>query len=174
MDILLFEVMNVGNRKKQNEQSLSFHSTVALIGFFGGLIWSILGYLAFYFNFTRVGPALALMPWALGDWKNGWLGQLVGIGVIAVLSIAAAFLYRLVFAKINKTWPGLLFGLVLWLMVFGLFNPMFPGLKPLTQLDLNTIITNICLYLLYGLFIGYSVSYEYHERTEHEGEAIQS
>ncbi|MDQ0256268.1 hypothetical protein J2S74_003686 [Evansella vedderi] len=160
--------------QNQKETALSFNATVALIGFFGGLIWSIIGYIAFYFNFTRVGPALALMPWALGDWKNGWLGQLVGIGLIAIISIGAAFLYRLIFAKINHTWPGLLFGAGLWMGVFWLFNPMFPGLKPLTQLDLNTIITNLCLYLLYGLFIGYSVSYEYHERTMHEGEAIQS
>ncbi|SDY55903.1 Conserved membrane protein YqhR [Evansella caseinilytica] len=158
----------------KKESSMSFNATVALIGFFGGLIWSFVGYIAFYLNFTRVGPALALMPWALGDWKNGWLGQLVGMLFIAVVSIGAAFLYRLIFAKINQPWPGMLYGLILWLIIFGLFRPMFPGLKPLTALDANTIITNICLYIVYGLFIGYSISYEYHERTVHEGEAIQS
>ncbi|MBU9712218.1 hypothetical protein KS419_10735 [Bacillus tamaricis] len=153
---------------------MTFNSTVALIGVFGGLIWSLVGYLAFYLNFTRVGPALALMPWALGEWKHGWLGQLIGIVFISLVSIGAAFIYRLIFAKINKTWPGMLFGLVLWILIFGLFNPMFPELKPLTQLDLNTIITNICLYLIYGLFIGYSISYEYQERNTQDGEAIQS
>ncbi|WP_328588704.1 MULTISPECIES: YqhR family membrane protein [Bacillaceae] len=160
--------------QQKQEETMSFNSTVALIGFFGGLIWSVLGYIAFYLNFTRVGPALALMPWALGDWKNGWMGQLVGIGFIAVVSIAVAFIYRMIFAKVNKPWPGIIYGLVLWILIFGLFNPMFPGLKPLTQLDLNTIITNICLYVVYGLFIGYSISYEYNERQVQEGEAIQS
>src|SRR5690554_944002 len=114
------------------------------------------------------------MPWALGDWKNGWMGHLVGIGFISIVSIAAAFLYRLIFAKIYKIWPGLLFGLILWFAIFWLFNPMFPGLKPFQQLDLNTLITTGCLYLLWGLFIGYSISYEYHERTVYEGESIQS
>ncbi|MDG5788706.1 YqhR family membrane protein [Evansella sp. AB-P1] len=160
--------------QSQQESSTTFNGTVALIGLFGGLFWSVIGYVAFYLNFARVGPALALMPWALGDWKNGWLGQLVGILFIAVVSIPVAFLYRMIFAKINKPWPGLLFGLSLWVVIFWVFNPMFPGLKSLQQLDLNTIITTICLYLVYGLFIGYSISYEYHERTAHESEAIQS
>lgn len=168
----------MGNRERnsqsQYEQSLSFNSTIAIIGFFGGLIWSLVGYFAFYLNFTRVGPALVLMPWAFGDWKNGWLGHIVGIVFISILSIAAAFLYRLIFVKINKLWPGILFGFLVWLVIFGLLNPMFPGLKPLSALDANTIITTCCLYIVWGVFIGYSISYEYHERTVHEGESIQS
>ncbi|UCZ54593.1 YqhR family membrane protein [Bacillus shivajii] len=165
---------NTQKEQQKQEASVSFHATVALIGVFGGLFWSLIGYVAFYLNFSRVGPALALMPWALGDWKNGWLGHLVGIAVISLLSIGVAFLYRLVFAKVNHWWPGLIFGFLLWVVVFGLLNPLFPGLKPLTALDLNTIVTNLCLYIVYGIFIGYSISYEYHERTVHEGEAIQS
>nr|WP_096188457.1 YqhR family membrane protein [Evansella halocellulosilytica] len=160
--------------QQKNELTISFHATVALIGLFGGFIWSVIGYISFYLNFTRVGPALALMPWALGDWKNGWLGQLIGIVFISLLSIAVAFLYRMIFAKVNHWWPGVVFGFVLWAVVFGVLQPIFPGLKPLPSLDLNTIITNICLYVVYGLFIGYSISYEYHERTVHEGESIQS
>ncbi|MBM7097299.1 hypothetical protein JSY36_16320 [Bacillus sp. H-16] len=168
------EDKNNQKEQEQKEQSNSFHGMVAMIGFFGGVFWSIIGYLSFTLNFIRVGPALILMPWALPDWKNGWLGQLVGIIAIGVVSIGVAFIYRLILAKINKLWPGAVFGFVLWALVFGLFNPMFPGLKPLTQLDINTIITSLCLYILYGAFIGYSVAYEYHERTVHEGESIQS
>ncbi|WP_096434700.1 YqhR family membrane protein [Alteribacter populi] len=159
--------------QSKSEQSMSFSSSVAATGFFGGLFWSFIGYLTFVFNFSRIGPALVLMPWALPDWKNGWLGQVVGILAIGVLSIGIAFLYRLIFVKINKLWPGVVFGFLLWTLVFGLFNPMFPGLKPLQQMDINTKVTTLCLYILYGAFIGYSVSYEYHERTTHEGESIQ-
>ncbi len=149
-------------QSKQNDQ-ISFNATVASIGFFGGLIWSLVGYLAFFFNFIRVGPALVLMPWALGDWKNGYVGQLVGIIVIALLSIVVAFLYRILLAKFNSIWPGLSFGIALWFIVFYFLNPIFPGLKPLAKLDLNTIITSLCLYILYGVFIGYSISYEFNE-----------
>ncbi|WP_034741837.1 YqhR family membrane protein [Halalkalibacter wakoensis] len=152
-------------RNKQEEQ-MSFAAKVALIGLFGGLIWSLIGYFAFYFHFIRVGPALALMPFVLGDWKDTYIGQLVGVAVISVLSIGVAFLYKLVLQKINKLWAGIGFGLVLWVLVFYVLNPIFPGLKSVTNLDLNSIITSICLYVLYGAFIGYSISYEYAERQE--------
>lgn len=149
--------------QNKHGKQMSFNGTVASIGFFGGLIWSIIGYLAFFFNFIRVGPALVLMPWALGDWKNGYIGQLVGIAVISLLSIVVAFLYRFLLAKFNSIWPGLAFGVLLWFIVFYLLNPIFPGLKPLAELDINTVITSVCLYILYGVFIGYSISYEYYE-----------
>lgn len=157
----------MGNlEQNKREQPISFNATVASIGFFGGLIWSIVGYLAFFFNFIRVGPALVLMPWALGDWKNGYIGQLVGIVVIALLSIAVAFLYRFLLARFNSIWPGLFYGIALWLLVFYILNPIFPGLKSVPKLDLNTIITSICIYILYGVFIGYSISYEFNEQQK--------
>lgn len=155
----------MGNlEQNKHEQPESFNATVVSIGFFGGLIWGIVGYLAFFFNFIRVGPALVLMPWALGDWKNGFIGHMIGIIVISILSIAVAFIYRYILARFNGIWPGFVYGLLLWLVVFYILNPIFPSLKPLANLDLNTIVTGICLYILYGVFIGYSISYEYSEQ----------
>ncbi|MFC0561631.1 YqhR family membrane protein [Halalkalibacter alkalisediminis] len=162
MEVVILEKEHMA-RNRQEEQ-MSYPIKVALIGFFGGLIWSLIGYFTFYFHFIRVGPALALMPFALGDWKDTYIGQLVGVAVISVLSIGVAFLYRLILQKINKIWVGIGFGLVLWLLVFYVLNPIFPGLKSVQNLDLNTIITSICLYVLYGTFIGYSISYEYAEQ----------
>ncbi|MDV2685131.1 YqhR family membrane protein [Alkalihalophilus lindianensis] len=149
------------------EQQMSFPTKVVLIGFFGGLIWSLVGYFAFYFNFIRVGPALVFMPWAFGGWKETHLGQWLGVLVIAILSIGVAFLYKAILQKVLSVWAGLGFGLILWGLVFYVLNPFFPGLKSVQNLDSNTIVTSICLYLLYGVFIGYSVSYEYAE--QHHG-----
>ncbi|ARK31411.1 YqhR family membrane protein [Halalkalibacter krulwichiae] len=149
---------------EKEQAQLRYPTKVALIGLFGGLIWSLIGYLTFYFHFIRVGPALALMPFALGDWKDTYIGQLVGVVVISILSIGVAFLYRFTLQKINKVWVGIGFGFVLWLLVFYVLNPLFPGLKSVQNLDINTIITSMCLYVLYGTFIGYSISYEYAEQ----------
>jgi hypothetical protein len=163
------EVILVENKQQhRHEEQMSFVAKVALIGLFGGIIWSLVGYFAFYFNFIRVGPALALMPFVVGDWKDTYIGQLVGVAVIAVLSIGLAFLYKLLLQKIYKLWVGIGFGLVLWLLVFYVLNPFFPGLKSVQNLDKNTIITSICLYVLYGAFIGYSISYEYAERNQND------
>ncbi|MCK0472568.1 YqhR family membrane protein [Halalkalibacter sp. APA_J-10(15)] len=152
--------------KQTMEQQMSFAAKVAVIGFFGGLIWSLVGYFAFYFKFIRVGPALALMPFVLGEWKDTYIGQLVGIGLISVLSIGIAFLYKLLLQKVNSMWAGVVYGLVLWVSVFFLLNPIFPGLKSVQNLDFNTIITSVCLYVLYGTFIGYSISFQYAEERQ--------
>jgi hypothetical protein len=50
---------NILEQNKQEPQS-SFLGRVAGIGFFGGLIWSAFGFIAYYLNFTKVGPALVL------------------------------------------------------------------------------------------------------------------
>lgn len=147
---------------------MSYNAKVATIGFVGGLFWGVIGYIAFFFNFIAVGPALVLMPWALGEWKNGNIGQIVGIVIIGLLSILVAFLYKVLLQKVNNMWAGVIFGFILWLIVFYLLNPIFPGLKSVPNLDKNTIITSISLYILYGLFIGYSISFEYAEMQRRE------
>ncbi|SER49455.1 YqhR family membrane protein [Salipaludibacillus aurantiacus] len=151
----------------------SFNSSVAVTGFAGGIIWSVIGYIAYFFNFISFGPAIVLMPWALGEWKTGPLGQWIGVVIIGVLSIGLAFLYRLLFAKINKFWPGLLFGGALWLLVFFIMNPLFKGINFIPVLDFNTLVTSFSLYLIYGLFIGYSISFDYYERSRQNEATVQ-
>lgn len=146
--------------QNQQEEPMSHVSRVVMIGLFGGLFWSLLGYIAYIFNFTEMGPALILEPWIDAEWKNSPLGNFIGIAIISLASILIALLYNAMFSKFDKLWIGITFGLALWGLVFYLLNPIFPNLKPVTELDPNTIITTICLYILYGVFIGYSISYD--------------
>ncbi|WP_137788921.1 YqhR family membrane protein [Bacillus sp. E(2018)] len=150
-------------QNKQESQS-SFMSRVVGVGFFGGLIWACFGFIAYYLNFSKVGPALVLAPWALGKWKTEWIGQLISILIIALLSILVAIGYRYAFAKIKSMWAGILFGVALWGIVFFLLHPIFPGLEPMNTIGKNTITTTLCIYILYGVFVGYSISFEYSER----------
>ncbi|WP_175487406.1 YqhR family membrane protein [Alteribacillus persepolensis] len=144
------------------EKDWSYHQKVASIGFFGGLFWSCVSYALHYLNFTKYGPAMAMLPWALPEWKNTYLGHLAGIVFIALLSIAVAFLYRFLFQKFYSIWPGIGFGAGLWILVFYLLQPLFPGVGPVNSLDTNTVVTTLCLFVLYGVFIGYSIGYEHH------------
>ncbi|GGB50816.1 YqhR family membrane protein [Fictibacillus barbaricus] len=148
---------------KQETQS-SFMSRVAGVGFFGGLIWAAFGFIAYYLNFSKVGPALVLAPWALGKWKSQWIGQLISILIIALLSILVAIAYRYAFAKIKSMLAGIFYGVALWAIVFFLLHPIFPGLEPMNTIGKNTITTTLCIYILYGVFVGYSISFEYNER----------
>lgn len=161
------EVIVMDNQRfeqNQTEKPMRYNTKVILIGFFGGLIWSLVALFGFFFNFMHFGPALILMPWALGDWKTTYTGQAVGVAVIAVVSILVAFIYKWLFQKVNTMWAGVGFGALLWVIVFYICNPFIPGLKSVQNLDLNSIITSFCLFILYGLFIGYSVSYEYQQQ----------
>ncbi|MFB5662013.1 YqhR family membrane protein [Alteribacillus sp. HJP-4] len=141
----------------------SYTQKVAGIGFFGGLFVSILSYVAHFFHFTKVGPAIAMDPWALAEWKSTYLGHIAGILFISIISLGLTLLVRAALQEIESIWPGLCFGLILWLIVFYLLHPVFPNLPPVERLGSATITTTICLFVLYGIFIGYSISYEYNE-----------
>ncbi|HEU5141170.1 MAG TPA: YqhR family membrane protein [Bacillales bacterium] len=157
------------NIKQDNKQKpISFTSKCMLIGFWGGLICGVIGYIAYLMNFTVFGPALVLKPWALGEWKHELLGQIVGIFAIALLSILTSLIYKVILERWYTMWVGVIYGVVLWFVVFYLLNPIFPDMKSIADFDKNTLVTTICIYILYGLFIGYSVSFEYHELNQPE------
>ncbi|WP_071395724.1 YqhR family membrane protein [Bacillus tuaregi] len=151
------------SREEMKEKPMSFMTLVVLTGLIGGIIFACLGYLAYIFSFTEIPPRVILEPWALGDWKKGWLGTVIAIILIGVLSIVAALLYYATLRKFNNIWVGIAYGIVLFLLVFFVLNPIFPGIRPINKIDLNTIITSICLYSLFGLFVGYTISYEENE-----------
>ncbi|SFA44935.1 Conserved membrane protein YqhR [Parageobacillus thermantarcticus] len=149
--------------QNKRERPMSLLMKVMIIGFIGGVFWSLLGYLAYFFHFTEISPNMILLPWVAGDWKYGKLGNYIAIFLIGLLSILVALIYYVVLRQIKGMWAGVLYGFVLWLAVFYGLNPLFPNLEAVAQLERNTIITTLCLYVLYGVFIGYSISFETQE-----------
>ncbi|RSL34551.1 hypothetical protein D7Z54_05260 [Salibacterium salarium] len=145
-----------------------YNQKVAIIGFFGGLIWSCVGYAAFSLNFTKMGPAMAMLPWALPQWKETYLGHLVGIFFLSLLSVVVAFIYRLLLQKWESIWLGIGFGVFLWFVVYYLLHPLFPGKEPITSMNFSNLSTTICLFVIYGVFISYSIAYEYNEMQRNE------
>ncbi|MEH7237030.1 YqhR family membrane protein [Bacillus sp. JJ1562] len=157
------EKKNPELEQNKKDREMSIIGKVVVIGLFGGIFWSLLSYFTYVFHFTELSPNLILKPWILGDWKNRVLGQFIGIFVIGIISIGVAFIYYALLKKLKSIWVGVGFGIVLWLIVFYLFNPIFPDIKTVAELDRNTVITTICFYILYGVFIGYSISFEQNE-----------
>ncbi|APH04438.1 YqhR family membrane protein [Bacillus weihaiensis] len=152
-------------RLEQNkkEEPVSAMGKAISIGFIGGLFWSSLAYLAYILNFTEVGPNLILQPFALGDWKEGVLGQVISIVLIGIVSIGVALTYYAILKKFNSMLIGIGFGIALWSLVFLLLQPIFPTLSTVYELSRGTIVTTICFYILYGVFVGYSISFDYNE-----------
>lgn len=158
---------------EQNKQEHQFTSNgrTAIIGLVGGVFWSLIGYLTYILNFTKYGPSLILQPWDLGTWKMGTSGQIWGIVAIGIVSILIAFIYKAALGRVKNMWISVGFGLALWVVVFYIIQPFIPGLEPVNELGKNTISTTLSLYTLYGLFVGYSISFdlftaEYNERQD--------
>lgn len=76
--------------QNKREQPASFIGRVVTTGFIGGILWSALGELAYLFKFSEVTPNMVLQPIAVGEWKNGFLGTVISILLIGVISIGAA------------------------------------------------------------------------------------
>lgn len=160
--------------QNQHEKPMSFIGMVVLTGLIGGILWGAIGFVGYYFNFTEIRPNVILEPWALGDWKDGRIGTVFSILMIGAVSIIPALIYYALLRKFRKIYVGILYGIVLFLFVFFVLNPIFPSMDPLGELKRDTIITSICLYILFGTFVGYSISYEEEEQQirskQQEGE----
>lgn len=149
---------------------MSLPAMVFWTGLFGGVFWGTIGFFASYFNLTEIRPNIILEPWMLGNWKYGWKGTILSILIMGVLSVGAAYLYYALLKKLKSMWIGLGYGIILFLIVFVVLNPLFPGMKPIFDLSRDTILSSICLYILYGIFVGYSISYEYQNQEVQKNE----
>ncbi|MGR3764988.1 YqhR family membrane protein [Rossellomorea sp. NS-SX7] len=163
--------------QNKSEKPMSFIGMVVVTGFIGGLLWSAIAYLSYYFSFTKIEPNIIFEPWAVGDWKDRWIGIALSILAYGIISIGAALVYYGVLRKFKSIWVGAGYGIVLFLTVFLLLKPLFPSMKSLTAIDYHTLITTVCIYILYGVFIGYSISYEenelrHQEQKEKTGEVV--
>ncbi|MBE6185097.1 YqhR family membrane protein [Heyndrickxia ginsengihumi] len=148
------------DKLKQQEHTLSFMQMVIITGFVGGVFWSAIAYCFHFLNFTSIEPNIILEPFTVGKWRTIWIGKIISIIAYGVISIGIAVIYYVVLKKFKSMWIGAIYGLALFAIVFFILNPIFPSMKPFWKLDLNTIITSCCIYILYGVFIGYSISFE--------------
>lgn len=145
-------------------QGASIFGKIALIGFIGGIIWSALLVVLYYFNFSEVAPkSILLRPWIQTMWSDGWQGHLLSIFLSGVISLFPTFIYYITLKKVYSMWVGIVYGIVLWGIIFFILQPFIPLTKSISVLNTETIVTTICVLGLYGLFIGYSIAFDYHD-----------
>lgn len=152
-------------KPSQKHEFIKSLGRAAVTGLFGGLFWSAAGLVCHLLNFSTVGPSLLFAPLSFWSWRNNMSGQLIAVAVIGVLSVIIALIYLLALSKLKSIWIAIGFGLMLWGFVFFLLQPFLKGLPKLTMLGWNTLTTTLCLYALYGLFIGYSISFDIEENS---------
>ncbi|SEQ20033.1 Uncharacterized membrane protein YagU, involved in acid resistance, DUF1440 family [Virgibacillus subterraneus] len=165
--------MKEGKNLEQNKQErpMSLMSRSLITGFVGGLIASSFGAIMYYLSFSEVAPKSYLIrSWITADWTDGWLGNMLSILMVGVLSLLTAFIYYGIFKKIDSLWMGVGYGIILWVIVFYIVQPIFPNIPNLMDLNRYTIVSTLCLFILYGTFIGYSISYDYADTIRKEEE----
>lgn len=133
-----------------------------LTGLIGGMFWGTVWLVIYYLKFTEITPkSFIIRSWTTADWTNGWLGNGLSIIIMGLASIIIALIYHVILKRINSLWIGVLYGIILWFSFSYVVQPLFPNVKQVMDLKKETIVSMICLFSLYGTFIGYSISYDY-------------
>ena len=159
-------VMCMSNRPKQ-VNGVVYHESILrdvfVIGVYGGFLWCAVGLVAAFFHFMDVSPKFIFTSWSDAAWIHTWLGAVVTLIIYSIVSIVFAYLYYALFRKVNHISAGIVYGALLWLIFILILQPIFPDLPSFSKMTADTGITSICLFILYGVFVGYSISYEYGE-----------
>jgi uncharacterized membrane protein YagU involved in acid resistance len=158
----------VDNNKNNNPPPTNPLLFSLKIGFFAGFVWGLVRWLATGLNFTKVTQAFLLDPFVKRKLLDSFYWQLAGWVSFIVMSIIAAFIYVVVLGKLKGPWPGVWMGAIVWVLVYALAGPIIGAVPPLREIGWNSIVTDFCLFVVWGLFIGYSIAFELHNESERE------
>lgn len=164
---------NYTKQSGQKEQQATEHHTnpwlfSSVIGFFAGLIWGVTRWLFYELKFTVELPGLIVDPFFKSSYlKTGW-GLVVGIASYIIFSILAALIYKALLGKLRGPWPGVFYGLGWWVVMFLILGPTLGFSRQITVAGWNTLFSELCIFLLWGLFIGYSIAFEFTDEASRE------
>lgn len=154
-------------RRKQSRLTNPWIYSI-MIGFYGGVIWSVFHWLAYVLKFTSLLPGYLADPFFRQPFLRTWWGNLTGIVFFVLFSVAAALLYWVLLGRFRGPWPGLIYGALWWAVMFYAVGPFFDMTEPAAKLGLNTLLTELSIHVLWGLFIGYSIAFEFHDEASRE------
>lgn len=138
------------------------------IGAYAGLIWGCVRWLFHNMKFTIELPGFLLEPFFKHEFLITYWGIAVGIAAFILFSIGAALLYMVLLGRFKGPWPGLLYGLVWWALMFLAAGPMIGMTGKVNAVGWNTFFSELCIFLLWGIFIGYSIAFEFTDEASRE------
>lgn len=133
------------------------------LGFFAGLIWGAIHGFFYFMRFTTVIPGFLAEPFFKHEFLKTQPGYYIGWLFFTIFSIICAMLYTLLLRKLRGPWPGMLYGVWWWAIIYGVLSPFFTLAPSFQAMGWTSVISEFCLFLLWGLFIGYTVAIEYTE-----------
>ncbi|WP_285768883.1 YqhR family membrane protein [Peribacillus sp. SI8-4] len=158
-----------GQNQQENQSMLLYNALI--IGFVGGAAASAAGMIVHYVNFMDFSPRFILTSWSNMGWIDHWLGAVMTIIIFGIISVVLALIYYGLFKRVKSFFSGIIFGAVCWALLIFVLKPMFSDLPAFSKMSANTIITSACIFILYGLFVGYSISYDHQEYIRNKNSA---
>lgn len=138
------------------------------IGLFGGMFMIFFSYFLYIFNFIELSPKVYLVySWTKASWANRWVGEIVTMILSLILSMISALIYDALFKKLLSVILSAFYGIALWLILGYVSSFIAPNIPILHSLNSDTIFSSFCLFILYGTFIGYSISFDYRQSVVH-------
>lgn len=134
-----------------------------ITGFIGGVFWSSISLILKYFKIIDISPKTYLLLFLSEKWLFKWYGTLFTIILYGILSIIIAYIYYITFKKIGGLMFGVLYGIGLFVIVLFLFPQLYADVPYLLTMSKRSITTSVCIFILYGVFIGYSISFDYQQ-----------
>jgi uncharacterized membrane protein YagU involved in acid resistance len=164
-DMAMSETQAAERKGERHTEPVAF---CLYIGFFAGLIWGLIRWLAVAMNFTKVPAAFLADPWVKRSELSHISWQFAGLGLFILMSMAAALIYYALLKRYRGPYPGLIFGALWWAVFYAGFGPVVGAVPPMNRIGWDSLITDFCLFVTWGLFIGFSIAYEYHNEFERE------
>lgn len=146
---------------ESNANNLLFWKAI-IVGFCGGIIWSSLFLFIHTFSITEVDPFF-IFKIVFGDskWLSRWYAYFILIIAYGILSIIVAVIYFFLFRK-KKGWSlGALYGAIVFGIVYYAVPVLVLNFNPFINFEVQSHISIFCLLILLGVFIGYTISYDY-------------
>lgn len=137
------------------------------IGFFAGLFWSCIRLICYYCHFTNEPASFLIRSFLTEQQLTNVVGHIVGSLSFIIFSMLAGLLYMWLFRRFEGPWAGLWYGLGWWVVLFGL-GPFIGITAPINQTSLTLILTDLCFFVVWGLFIGYSIAFEFTDEASRE------
>lgn len=141
--------------------------TALEIGAFGGAFWSLLGYIAYFLNFSSIGPSIFIRPFVTKAFADRPLAQFMGVAVATLFGMLFALVYVFTLSRFYQPWISVGCGAALFVLFYYVIAPLFSiTSRPLHHLGTNTFSTQLCLFILFGLFVGFSLSAEFSSKED--------
>lgn len=138
------------------------------IGLFAGIIWGAIRWLATGLNLTEVTQAFLVDPFVPIDVLGSFAWQVIGYILFIFMSMFAALIYWFALGRSTGPWPGIAFGFGWYVLFYLLVGPLVGAVPSIRLIGWNSLITDGCLFLVWGLFIGYSIDFEFHNVAARE------